>query len=117
MRNPVRRFLVTITAMFLAGICSTHALSQTPAEQLLNTPLTLDFKGATFVYVLSHLSVQHRIPIGLEVALVPKDDAILTINVENEPLKRVLDLIVRQEPDYRWEVCDGVINFVPTRSR
>jgi hypothetical protein len=104
-------------AVLLAAICSPRTVSQTPAEQLLSTPLTLHFRNETFVYVLSNLSVQHRIPIGLELALVPKDDAILSINVENEPLKRVLDLIVQQEPDYRWEVSDNVINFVPTRSR
>ena len=99
------------------AVCCPCALSQTPAEHLLNTPLTLHFKDETFVYVLSNLSVQHRIPIGLELALVLKDDAILNINVENEPLQRVLDLIVRQESDYRWEVKDSAINFVPTRSR
>lgn len=117
MGNPVRRFLVTTTIVLLAVVCSPRALSQTPAEHLLNTPLTLHFKDETFVYVLSNLSVQHRIPIGLELALVPKDDAILNINVENAPLKRVLDLIAQQEPDYRWEVTDSVINFSPSRSR
>lgn len=117
MCNTVRRFLVTTTLLLLVVVWSPLALCQTPAENLLNTPLTLHFKDETFVYVLSNLSVQHRIPIGLELAVVPKDDAILSINVENEPLKRVLDLIAQQEPDYRWEVKDSVINFVPTRSR
>ena len=26
-------------------------------------------------------------------------------------------MIVQQEPDYRWEARDGVINFIPTKSR
>jgi len=117
MRNPVRRFLVTTSLLLLIAVWSPLTLGQTPAETLLNTPLTLHFKDETFVYVLSNLSVEHRIPIGLELALVPKDDALLSINVENEPLKLVLDLIAQQEPDYRWEVRDSVINFVPARSR
>jgi hypothetical protein len=56
------------------------------------------------------------VPIGLEVALNHDDKARLSFDVKNESLKKILDLICQQMPAYRWEVKDGVINFVPTQS-
>jgi len=56
------------------------------------------------------------VPIGFEVAFNHDDKARLSLDVKNESLKKILDLICQQESAYRWEVRDGVINFVPARS-
>lgn len=69
------------------------------------------------IYVLGTLAVEHRVPIGLEAADDgDADGPRLNIDVRDETLKDVLDLIARQEPAYRWEVRDGVVNFVPARA-
>jgi len=40
-----------------------------------------------------------------------------TVNMENERLDVVLDLVVGQMKNYRWEIADGVVNILPIKSR
>jgi hypothetical protein len=40
-----------------------------------------------------------------------------TIYIKSGTLKEILDSLVAQEPMYRWEVRDGVINIYPIQSR
>lgn len=49
---------------------------------------------------------------GFEEPLKP-----ITIVAENERLGAILDKIVKQVENYRWEVNDGVVNFIPTKGR
>jgi hypothetical protein len=67
--------------------------------------------------VLGMLSVEQDIPIGIELSAVEKNEPNLDIDVTNTPLVEVLNLIVQQEPAYRWELRDGVINFTPVHNR
>lgn len=41
----------------------------------------------------------------------------ITINAEGTPLQEVLDSIVAQMKNYRWELNDGVINIYPLEGR
>ncbi len=41
----------------------------------------------------------------------------LTLNFENEKLSKVLDSIVSQMDNYKWEINDGVVNIIPTKGR
>jgi hypothetical protein len=41
----------------------------------------------------------------------------LTVNFENEKLSTVLDSIVSQMGNYKWEINDGVVNIIPTKGR
>ncbi len=108
-------FAAYATAMVLC--CSSYSFGQLSDNSLTNKTLSLQLTDANFIYVLGSLAVEHRVPIGLEVAVERDYRNKLNINVSNEPLKNILDLIVHQEPAYRWELKDGVINFVPTQSR
>jgi type II secretory pathway component GspD/PulD (secretin) len=79
-------------------------------------PITLHVKDVTLLDVLNKLSSNYRIPIGLQYS-TDNTNANLTIDVARATLVEVLDLIVKQEPMYRWEVRDGVINFVPVQNQ
>lgn len=40
-----------------------------------------------------------------------------TINADNERLEDVMDKIVEQMKNYKWEINDDVINIIPTKGR
>lgn len=113
---------IVICVMLTTGLIGQSLLSVPPAsaqthDNLLEQRITLHLTKRTFLYALSTLSVDQRIPIGFEVALDHKTEYHLNIDVENATLQDVLDKIVQQEPGYMWQVRDGVINIIPITSR
>ena len=90
---------------------------QDSEERLLNQRIELHMHDATLMHVLSTLSVTHRVPIGFEGSAADQNELKLVLESANDSLKETLDSIVKQEPFYRWEIVDGVINFVPARDR
>lgn len=40
-----------------------------------------------------------------------------TVKAENERLENVLDMIVKQMPNYKWEINDDVVNIYPIQGR
>ena len=101
----------------LLGLVETPTNGQTSTVNLLQRRITIHVKQNTFLYALSTLNVDYRIPIGFEVALDHKPQYHLNIDLENATLENVLNEIVGQETGYRWELRDEVINVVPITSR
>jgi hypothetical protein len=93
------------------------ATVQNSEDRLLSRQIELHLSGVTLMNVLSTLAVIHTVPIGIEYSLADQNEPKLSIESENNSLKEILDSIIKQEPIYRWEVNDGVINFVPIRDR
>jgi len=107
------------------------AAGQSSEAALLSRKIDLNLQHATFLQTLSMLSVTHRVPIGLERDaeywnrvrnLMSFENGQVnwkegTIRITSGTLKEVLDSLVAQEPIYRWEVRDGVINVYPVQSR
>jgi hypothetical protein len=107
----------SIYASILILIISvTTSFAQTDGAGLVNKPIREGFNGATLRYVLSTLAVDYGVPVGLEVSALDKNSPEITIE-PNKTLKEVLEAVVEQEPHYRWEVRDGVINLAPSDSR
>ncbi|HEX7772669.1 MAG TPA: hypothetical protein VF435_09630, partial [Pyrinomonadaceae bacterium] len=85
---------------------------------LTSQPISIRLTNATLIYALERVSMDYRIPIGIECSPDDKKEAVLNIDTSNGgTLTDVLNLIVEQVPIYRWEVRDGVINIVPNQSR
>lgn len=115
-----RRIICAMLATAVTGlliISKTSASGQTTTANLLDQRITLHIKQGTFLYALSTLCVDKRIPIGFEVPLGHKAQYHLNIDLENATLEDVLNEIVVQESGYRWELRDGVINIIPITSR
>ena len=100
-------------------INATSGLSrpQNADERFLSRKIELHLKDATLMHVLSTLAVIHRVPIGIEYSLADQNEPKLLVDSKDNSLKEILDSIVKQEPLYRWQLSDGVINFVPVRDR
>lgn len=117
MREIVRlSAIASIVVIVQLLLSAPYVVGQMPSENLTTQSLTLRVENETLITCLATLAVEYRVPIGIEVAFNHNDEARLSFDVKNESLRKILDLICRQEPAYRWEVRDGVINFVPTRS-
>lgn len=110
----ILRVVGLLGALILIG---NPAFSQTAQYDLIKQKVKLHLNQGTLLQALSILSVEQRIPIGFEPALDHKAAYRLNLDAENVTLQEVLDIIVQQEPSYRWEVKDGVINLIPLKSR
>jgi len=97
--------------------CAPLAVGQSHLQNLLNQQIKMHLKGETLMFVLGTLELEHRVPIGIEYSLADKNEPKIVIDVDHGTLKEVLDSIVEQEPLYRWELIDDVINFVPVLDR
>jgi hypothetical protein len=117
MRRPISYATLALVLMSLSLLSKTSAHGQTISENLLEQRVTLHIKQSTFLYALSTLSVDYRIPIGFEPALGHKARYHLNIDLENATLEDVLNELIGQETGYRWELRDGVINITPITSR
>lgn len=116
------------SVMKIPGLCGTLAVcltfgivfrAQTVAQSKSNLTeqlVELHVNKGTFLEALSKLTVESRVPIGFVPKLGHKDLYNLTVDVNKATLRMVLDTIIQQQPDYRWEVRDDVINILPTEA-
>jgi hypothetical protein len=83
----------------------------------LNLPIKeIHIRDKNIHQVLLELSFSYKVPIGLEVS--SNDDLLdeknnISISMTNTKPSSVLDEIIRQKPQYMWEVKDDVINVFP----
>lgn len=117
MRRRIIRVALATAVMCLVIMSQASASSQKTTTNLLEQRITLHIKQGTFLYALSTLCVDYRIPIGFEPAVGHKAQYHLNIELENATLDNVLNEIVGQETGYKWELRDGVINVIPITSR
>jgi len=117
MRRRIIYFMLATAIIGQLMISETSASAQTTRINLLEQRITLHIEKATFLYALSTLCGDYKIPIGFEQALGHKAQYHLNIDLENATLEDVLNEIVGQEMGYRWELRDGVINIIPITSR
>lgn len=117
MHKTCRHLLFLIHAVMALVLYAGPTLCQTPSDDLLKQRLTLKVDDVPFITVLATLSVEHKIPVGLELGTVSYDEVRRSINVANASLEQILNLISGHWPAYRWEVVEGVVNFVPVSER
>ena len=115
-RRIICAMLAAVLVLVIIGDAPASSVQRTTIN-LLDQRITLHIKQGTFLYALSTLCVDYRIPIGFEPALGHKAQYHLNIDLENARLDDVLNEIVGQETGYRWELRDGVINIIPITSR
>ena len=79
----------------------------------------LNLSDVTLFVALNELSRYEHIPIGIELGSYHRasTDIKVKLEIKNSRLSDILDELVRQAPDYRWDLNDGVINFTPIQER
>jgi hypothetical protein len=116
MKRMIKMSLLLWTIM-ASALCHSNCYGQIQSNDASNQPIELHLTNATLIYALSTLAVDYRIPVGLEVSDADHNEARINITLKNAKLRDVLDSIVKQDKNYRWEIRDGVVNFIPVRSR
>lgn len=106
-----------ILLISLLLICVMNSVGQSKKCDLLDRKITLHVSQGTFVYTLGKLAQDYEIPLGLEKSVKHTDEAKININVEEKSLRDVLNLLMEQEPEYKWELTNNVLNFTPNRNR
>lgn len=101
------------------------------SDKILTQRIHLNLPETTMLYVLNKLAYQYQVPIGLERASDYRQKLKEKMYFENGEvrwkkdtlaivpgtLEEVLNSLIKQEPEYKWELQNGVINFLPVKSR
>jgi hypothetical protein len=115
MRNLVRLFSIALAIAFLNGL-TTNSICQNKDTDLLRLQIkNVHVQGTNIGLILSKISQENNIPIGLEISLA--DDLAasenISLDLEDGTLEDVLNSVVNQYQLYSWEIKDHVINVFP----
>jgi len=113
MRKQVAAGLAVLCLLLSLSTGFRASAERTAQDPFLDQKVELHLRNTTFMHVLGTLAVEGRIPTGIEYSPQDQNDEKMTLDTDGSSLREILDSIVKQEPLYRWEVVDGVINFVP----
>ena len=133
-----------IILLLLTCLCFSFSFAQDNSTDLKDKKITLKLKDARLSIVFLHLMVKYDVPIGMEGSTLDNDNAdymfnpnlpyvvpnsrrsdgyldvkghLLTLDFENASLETVMDEIVRQMKNYKWEINDEVVNIIPIKGR
>ena len=112
--------LAVVLGLVMSGANGVRVSGQKLADSKpasLDQVINIDLSDATLLLVLSTLAVDHRVPIGFEQAVGSRDNPNEKIDIQSGTLKSILDSLIAQEPRYKWELRDGVINVTPVVGR
>lgn len=117
MKNLMRWIgIALVVALLSAHTFTATSISRSVDEDLLHSRLrNLHIHGKNIHLILSTISDQNKIPIGLEVSLVDNlaMSKNITIDINDDTLEDVLNSIISQYPIYSWEIRDHVVNVFP----
>ena len=105
-------YLVTVSFFLLFQ----QTYGQTTNE-ILDQEINLDIKKGTLYQVFSALGSLEEIPTGFEGTTDFNFQTDKIIQIQNGTLREILDSIIKQEPNYTWEIRDGVVNLYPINLR
>jgi hypothetical protein len=131
--------LINLNVIIFFGHVITCA--QKNPSTLLDKRVTITFENVPLSKILEELMAYYDIPIGYEESSPQKgyrdyyfevnplppnstchikcwtenSDLTYSINARNETLENVLNKIVKQLPDYKWSLEEGVVNFTPVK--
>lgn len=121
MEDMMKRTILAICLVYsLTGLMFFFPIKnwgQSKQNDLKDKLIELHLQNVTLLYALSTLSVDYQIPIGFEKSLSDKDEQKINLEIVDGKLQDVLDSIIKQEPQYKWEINDGVVNFIPVNNR
>lgn len=133
-----------ILLFLLTCLCFSFSFAQENSTNLKDKKITLKLKDKPLSIVFLHLMVKYDVPIGMEGSTLENENAdyvfntnlpyrrpgsefvdrpyaiknhLLTVDVEDVSLETVMDEIVKQMKNYKWEINDEVVNIIPTNGR
>jgi hypothetical protein len=117
MHKNLKEFAIT-AFVFSFLLFIQHPLKVWSQERVVATDSLLQKTVSVRMYdvyapqVLDFLATEFIFPTGVETA-PSDDDKKISVNIFQQPLRVALDEIVKADPDYKWEINDGVVNLLP----
>jgi hypothetical protein len=115
-RNLVFPLVIVFVMATANGVCGVGHAAADSTTASLDQMINIDLTDATLLLALNKLT-DHRVPIGFEQAMDSRHNLNRHIRLQSGTLKTVLDSLVAQEPRYKWELRDGVVNITPVVGR
>jgi len=123
MKIQAGRLFMLSGFIILLFLFPAQSFGQTDVHKLLDRKIDFHFEKTTLLYVLDSTRQKYDLPVLFEVADSgyvrgnPVDLNAWDMTIHETSLRGLLDSIVKQRPLYKWEITDGVINFVPIAKR
>lgn len=105
-----------VLLMAATGVCfGQGSVSANQMERdLASLPLeNVQIEAQSIGSLLTSLSLDYDVPIGVEIALNDDYSAPYTFDFKRGTLAELLTQLVAQYDQYRWEIRDGVVNVFP----
>lgn len=140
----IKTLIIVLNLFVVLGIGILDSFAQVNSIDQKDKKITLKLKNKPLSVVFFNLMVKYDVPIGMEGSTLENDtvdyvfntnlpyvdpsskitdrsydvkDHFLTVDVENASLETVLDEIVGQMKNYKWEINDEVVNIIPIKGR
>jgi hypothetical protein len=106
-------------ALMLVAFTVCNGFSQLQDDKILHTRIVnLAIDKMHLSSALREISKTYEIPIGLELTAQSYNERnMIKLDIVDSSLEEVLGLILEQDSNYKMEVNQGVINFVPIKHR
>lgn len=113
----MRRISLAVLLAMVSFVAQVQSQSIEQRQASLSDRIDVEFTDLGLITVLDELAIIGRIPIGFERSANDPEIARITVNAKQITLEELLNEITRQEPAYRWELNQGVVNLVPVKNR
>ena len=85
-----RQLLIPAQALVLLMLCFGPVVGQKPVDDLLKQRLTVKVDDVPFITAIATLSLDHRVPIGLELGTVSYDGVRKNFEATDKTLEEIL---------------------------
>src|SRR6185369_3179742 len=137
------QIILLISLIIFCVEISSSSGQETTAEDIKDKKITLNLENKSLESVFIYLNLIYDVPIGLECSTLDNDhiDYVFrtnmidrnpgkdymvsssftvkkhrfTIKVKDARLEEILNKVVGEMENYKWEINDGVVNIVPIR--
>ena len=117
MLKSTRRILGVYLGVIFIFLLFHNSYGQIQNKEILDRVINLNLKGEKLSLICYSLANFEKIPMGFEEAADFDVKNNESVQIKTGTLREILDSIVEQEPNYTWEIRDGVVNIYPIRSR
>lgn len=138
-----KTLIIVLNLIVVLSVGISDNFAQENSTDLKDKKITLKLKNKPLSFVFRDLMLKYDVPVGMEGSTLDNDNAdyvfnpnlpygqnmqnidgyydvkdhLLTVDFENADLETVLDEIVKQMKNYKWEINDEVVNIIPIKGR
>jgi len=118
--KSIRKLIALAAIAALASVAlgqSVQSSTDPSSQQILALQVTMSFADrVTIPYALMVVFAKAHVPAGLVTISSCGEEVAHQLNPSGTSLQAALDSIISAEPSNRWQIADGVVNFLPAQN-